>query len=303
MTTIEQLEGQWREWRHAHVATMFRPYGWTALVAQYWLDEDQQDISFELLPGLWSVRDGRIIYTPPPEGPNLSVNGTYPAHPVEIIPGRNQTYGHGDSQPVYFGICEVETLLRSGHDGRRLYGIRLRDPRHAVRAEDAGVTAFDYDPAWRIPGTYTPAGRVDFEAETVEPHIRENTPRLGRFSFEFGGKTYDLVIIGKDTAKGVQPVAHIRDRTSGPLTYGAGRVIELQFTDATMSRIDWIDFNYAVALPCAFTNFVTCPLVPPENTLDFEVLAGEKRPAISVARTITYHREGAATGASGPPAR
>ena len=93
------------------------------------------------------------------------------------------------------------------------------------------------------------------------------------------------MLIGKETADGVQPVAHVRDRTSGPITYGAGRVIELQFADDTKSRIDWIDFNYAVALPCAFTNFVTCPVVPPENQLDFEVLAGEKR-MLAKARQI-----------------
>jgi uncharacterized protein len=65
-------------------------------------------------------------------------------------------------------------------------------------------------------------------------------------------------------------------------------VVELQFVDDECRRIDWIDFNYAVALPCAFTNFVTCPMVPKENQLDFEVLAGEKRPARAVARTMTY---------------
>ncbi|MDO5604219.1 MAG: DUF1684 domain-containing protein [Paracoccus sp. (in: a-proteobacteria)] len=289
MTTTEHLQGQWREWRYNHVATMFRPYGWTSLVAQYWLDDGDRDVGFDLLPGRWSVEGGRVIYTPPASGPNLSVNGAYPTGPVEIIAGRNQTYGHGDSLPVYFGRNEVETLLRSGHDGRRLYGIRLRDPHQATRPQDAGVTAFDYDPAWRIPGVYTPAERTDFAAETVEPGVRENTPRLGRFSFDFGGKTYSLVLIGKDTPAGVQPVAHIRDRTSGPVTYGAGRVVELQFTDQTNSRIDWIDFNYAVALPCAFTNFVTCPLAPAENNLDFEVLAGEKRPAQTVTRRMTYH--------------
>jgi hypothetical protein len=34
-------------------------------------------------------------------------------------------------------------------------------------------------------------------------------------------------------------------------------VIELQLADEACTRIDWTDFNYAVALPCAFTNFVT----------------------------------------------
>ena len=37
MPVIEHLEGQWREWRHARVAELTRPYGWTALVAQHWL--------------------------------------------------------------------------------------------------------------------------------------------------------------------------------------------------------------------------------------------------------------------------
>jgi len=296
MPTREHLEGQWREWRYAHVAKMFRPYGWTSLVAQYWLEADDKGVSFDLLPGTWSVEEGRIMFTPPASGPNLSVNGEYPSEPVEIVPGRNQTYGHGKSVPVYFGLKEVETILRSNHDGHPLYGVRVRDPLKAIRPEDAGVTAFDYDPAWRIRGFYTPSALTEFEAETVEAGVRESTPRIGTFTFEHKGKSYSLVLIGKQTATGVQPVAHIRDQTSGPITYGAGRVIELQFADETNTRIDWIDFNYAVALPCAFTNFVTCPVAPPENHLDFEVLAGEKRPAKDVVRTMTY--QPGANGAS-----
>lgn len=294
MATNEHLEGQWREWRHAHVASMFRPYGWTALVAQYWLEEDDHDIRFDMLPGTWSVKDGKVIYTPPTEGPTLSVNGAYPAGPVEIIPGRNQTYGHGDSVPVYFGVNEVETVVRTNHDGQRLYAVRVRDPRKATRPEDVGVTAFDYDPAWRIPGVYTPSERVDYEAETVEAGVRETTPRMGTFTITVHGKVYELLLIGKDTPTGVQPVVHFRDKTSGAVTYGAGRVVELQFADDNGRRIDWIDFNYAVALPCAFTNFVTCPLVPPENHLDFEVLAGEKRPVQTVERTMTYQAKASA---------
>jgi hypothetical protein len=288
MPTTEHLEGQWREWRHAHLATMFRPYGWTSLVAQYWLEEGDSGVTFDRLPGTWSAQDGRVIFTPPASGPTLSVDGAYPAGPVEIVPGRNQTYGHGNSVPVYFGVAEVETIGRVNHEGKPVYAVRVRDPREAMRMEEAGVTAFDYDPAWRLPGRYTPGERVDVDAETVEAGVLETTPRTGTFTFEHGGRSYDLAIIGKDTAIGVQPVAHIRDLTSGPLTYGAGRVIELHFADAEGTRIDWIDFNYAVALPCAFTNFVTCPMVPRENQLDFEVLAGEKKPAVTVARTMTY---------------
>lgn len=288
MPTHEYLEGQWREWRYAHVAKMFRPYGWTSLVAQYWLEADDKGVSFDLLPGLWSVEDGRVMFTPPASGPNLSVGETHPTGPVEIVPGRNQTYGHGKSEPVYFGELEVETILRSKHNGDPLYGVRVRDPRQATPLAEAQVTAFDYDTAWRIPGVFTPSGVNEYEAETVEKGVRESTPRIGTFSFDHNGKSHTVLLIGKETATGIQPVAHIRDKTSGPITYGAGRVVELQFADDTKTRIDWIDFNYAVALPCAFTNFVTCPVVPAENQLDFEVLAGEKRPVQDVVRTMTY---------------
>lgn len=288
MPTKEHLEGQWREWRHQHVATMFRPYGWTSLVAQYWLEPGDRDVRFDLLPGTWSVEGKRVMFTPPSSGPNLSVNGQYPGGPVEIIPGRNMVYGHGNSVPVYFGVCEVETLVRSKHDGSMLYGVRVRDPRVATRVEDAGVTAFEYNHEMRIAGVFTPTERIEYESDTVETGVRETTSRIGTFTFEFKGKTYRLLLIGKDTPTGIQPVAHVRDLTNGPMTYAAGRVVELQFADEACTRIDWIDFNYAVALPCAFTNFVTCPVAPPENTLDFEVLAGEKRPAKGIVRTSTY---------------
>ncbi len=288
MPTKEHLEGQWREWHYEHVATMFRPYGWTSLVAQYWLEPGDRDVKFELLPGTWSVEGNRVMYTPPSSGANLSVNGEYPAGPVEIIPGRNQTYGHGKSVPVYFGACEVEAIVRSKHDDTMLFGVRVRDPKVTTRVEDAGVTAFDYNHEMRIPGVFTPTERVEYEADTVEAGVRETTPRIGTFTFEHQGKSYSLLLIGKDTPTGVQPVAHVRDLTSGPVTYGAGRVVELQFADDTGQRIDWIDFNYAVALPCAFTNFVTCPIAPTENELDFEVLAGEKKPVQTLVRTTTY---------------
>lgn len=288
MPTTEHLAGQWREWRHTRVSELTRPYGWTALVAQYWLHEGTSGKTLDGLPGTWAVTDGRVIFTPPESGPNLSVNGEYPTSPVEIPTGRNQTYGHGASVPVYFGDREVETVPRTNDAGDRILGVRVRDPHVSVSAAEIGLTAFDYDPAWRLPAVFTPAERNDVEAVTVETGVRETTTQIGTLAFEHDGARYELVLIGKDSAHGVQPVAHVRDRTSGPISYGAGRVIELQFSEDGEGRIDVIDFNYAHALPCAVTNFVTCPLPPAQNSLDFEVLAGEKKPANDVARVLTY---------------
>jgi uncharacterized protein (DUF1684 family) len=38
-----------------------------------------------------------------------------------------------------------------------------------------------------------------------------------------------------------------------------------------------LDFNKAENPPRAFTPFATCPLPPPQNNLDVEIKAGEKR--------------------------
>ncbi len=43
-----------------------------------------------------------------------------------------------------------------------------------------------------------------------------------------------------------------------------------------------------IALPCAFTNFVTCPIAPRENVLDILVPVGERRPVETVERVLTY---------------
>ena len=288
MPVQEHLEGQWREWRHARIAELTRPYGWTALVAQYWLKAGERDTQLDMLPGTWSVEDGKVIYTPTAVTPNLAVNGEYPTGPVEIIPGRNQTYGHGKSVPVYFGELEVETIGRTNDDGDDLYAVRVRDPRESARKDFSNLEAFDYDVAWRVAASFRPTERREIETVTVETGVREMTARIGVLTVELGGESYALEVIGKDSAAGIVPVVHVRDVTSGDLTYGAGRVLELEFADEAGTQIDVADFNYLVPLPCAFTNFVTCPIPPQENHLRLAVTAGERRPTVTLERVLTY---------------
>jgi uncharacterized protein len=39
-----------------------------------------------------------------------------------------------------------------------------------------------------------------------------------------------------------------------------------------------LDFNQASNLPCSFTDYATCPVVPAVNRLAIAVEAGEKNP-------------------------
>jgi len=257
-------------------------------VAQYWLKDGEEGTVLDLLPGTWGVNAGKVIYTPTAEGPTLSVDGSYPSGPVEIIPGRNQTYGHGKSVPVYFGDLEVETIGRTDDDGDNLYAVRVRDPRESARKDFSNIEAYDYDTAWRVAASFTPTARRDIETVTVETGVRETTTRIGVLTVELGGDRYELAVIGKDSAAGIVPVVHVRDVTSGDTTYGAGRVLELDWVDEAKTQIDLADFNYLTPLPCAFTNFVTCPIPPQENHLRLAVTAGEKRPEVTLERVLTY---------------
>ncbi len=289
MPTTEHLEGQWREWRHARIATLTRPYGRTALVAQHWLREGDAGVELDWLRGTWGVEEGRIIYAPPERGANLSVGGEYPAAPVEIVPGRNQSFGHFASVPVFFGESEVETIVRTDDGGAQVFAVRVRDPRESARKDFSGLDAYHYDPAWRLPATFHPSERQDVEQVTVETGVRETTTPIGTLTVQLPGHAHEFTIIGKDSARGIRPVLHVRDATSATTTYVAGRVLELDWAEGGGGqRIDVADFNYLVALPCAFTSFVTCPIPPAGNHVRLAIEAGEKRPTETVERILTF---------------
>jgi uncharacterized protein (DUF1684 family) len=66
------------------------------------------------------------------------------------------------------------------------------------------------------------------------------------------------------------------DATSGVTTYPGARVLSIDEPDADGSVM--LDFNRASNLPCAFTDYATCPVAPAANRLAVAVEAGEKNP-------------------------
>ena len=66
------------------------------------------------------------------------------------------------------------------------------------------------------------------------------------------------------------------DATSGVTTYPANRSLQVAAPDSGGTVI--LDFNRATNLPCAYTEFATCPLPPTENRLPVAVEAGEQIP-------------------------
>lgn len=64
------------------------------------------------------------------------------------------------------------------------------------------------------------------------------------------------------------------DLTNGESSYGGGRYIDLKIPEENKVIID---FNKAYNPYCAYNHRYSCPIVPKENFLDLEVLAGVKK--------------------------
>ena len=95
--------------------------------------------------------------------------------------------------------------------------------------------------------------------------------RWGKFSFNVDGQEVSLTVFrGVDQEEFFLPFA---DSTSGGVTYGAGRYLDIvPLHDGRYL----IDFNYAYNPYCAYNPDWSCPIPPPGNRLRVAILAGEK---------------------------
>ena len=83
-------------------------------------------------------------------------------------------------------------------------------------------------------------------------------------------------------APGIASHILFTDATSGVTTYPANRSLQVPAPGADGTVI--LDFNRATNLPCAYTDFATCPLPPAGNHLPVAVTAGEQIPGEAKAR-------------------
>ena len=187
------------------------------------------------------------------------IDGTATLAPREGAPGL----------PVTFDDKLVEVVLRTGH-----HGIRLRDPQSPTRTGFTGVPAFPVDHRWVVPATFEQyaAPRQVVGAAVVEGLEHHHSVR-GVLRFTVDGGAYELLAF--DGGPGRLSVL-FRDATSGVTTHGGVRSVIV--ADPGGSGPTIIDFNRAVNLPCAFTDYGTCPLPPHENVLPLAVEAGERKP-------------------------
>lgn len=257
---VTQFAAEWRQWHADRERDLARPYGWLALVSLDWLDE--QPRHYGELPGLW-WQDVDAAYLDP-DGGQLSYEG----QPITET-RRFELVNSGAGTRVLAGDVEIEIARRSG------YLIRVHDPKAEVLRDFHGVPAYEPDPAWVLRARFEP---FDEPRPTTVGAVVEGLSHVytspGLVRFEHDGVEHTLTVFNGKGRGGLSIL--FTDATSGVTTYAANRSLAVAqpAEDGTVE----LDFNRAVNLPCALTDFATCPLPPAGNHLPFAVEAGERTP-------------------------
>ncbi|MCX7555475.1 DUF1684 domain-containing protein [Xanthomonadaceae bacterium JHOS43] len=259
--------------RQAREAGLKRPLGWLSLVGLHWIEPGRH--------ALGSSTDNGIVLAVGPArlGTVVLADDTVTLEPVEsamfLVDGA-VAEGAFVLKPDSSGAPTQVTFDegRSGfnlieRDGR--FALRVRDSQARALREFSGLDFYPVDADWRAEARFEPHA----EGSTIEIanviNQLQPMPNPGALVFERDGRTHRIEAIGNDDGSLSLIFA---DRTSGRETYGAGRFLD---TAAPRDGVVTVDFNLAYNPPCAFNDYSTCPLPPPENRLDLAVTAGEKK--------------------------
>ncbi|HEX8865951.1 MAG TPA: DUF1684 domain-containing protein [Lentzea sp.] len=236
----------WQSWKTDREKSLADPYGWLALVSLDWLENTPR--TYDGLPGEWWQDDDAAYWRDGGE------------------PRRFELVQSGPGERVSVGDVEVEVARRGG------YLIRVHDPKAEVLRNFRGVPSYEPQQQWVLEGVYEP---FDTPIPTTVGAVVEGLSHVyeapGRVRFTHDGAEHTLTAFnGRNGGLNIL----FTDATSGVTTYAANRSLNATPVDGKVV----LDFNRATNLPCAFTDFATCPLPPAGNHLAFSVEAGERIP-------------------------
>jgi uncharacterized protein (DUF1684 family) len=255
-TAYEREITQWRAEREASLKV---DNGWLTVVGLHELSEGENrvgsDPNFEVpLPASAPQRVGTITlskrklhFKPAPGIPLKEMNLK-----TDLLP---------DYDKLSLGRLTFFVIERGN-----MFGVRVQDNDSAARKNFSGLRWYSIDPSWKIKAKFVPSPHpVTFNTVVG---VKEKDQSPGYVTFTRGGQTYRL----EPTKDGDELFFVIRDQTSGKTTYGASRFL---YTELPKDGFVELDFNRAENPPCAFTDYATCPLPPPQNRMKLAVTAGE----------------------------
>lgn len=260
-----QFGRDWEDWHRAHEQQRADRHGFLAVTGLHWLTTSPERI--EHVPGEWTTGEGGPVVELAP-GETLLVDG-------ETVTGRHEfgVLAERGGVVVHAGEVAVEIAKRGGHDI-----VRPRHPEHFYLRTYDGTPTYVPNPRWRASARFEAYDQPrPTEVGAAVDGLTHVYDAPGELVFTLTGEEFRLVAF---PGKGDDLLVLFTDATSGLTTYAANRAVSVPAPDADGTTV--LDFNRAVNLPCAYTDFATCPLPPAGNRLPVGVEAGEKKPLARV---------------------
>jgi uncharacterized protein (DUF1684 family) len=269
----EAYRAEVRKWRAEREAGLKADGGWLSVAGLFWLKEGESRFGTDpasdiVLPagsapakaGLFTLRGGRVSVSLLP-----GASGRVGGRPVEgAVALRADTSGAPDV--LEMGALSLNVIERGGR-----FGIRLKDKNNPARKAFTGLKWFDVSEEYRVEARWVAypepkALKLPNVLGQVEPM---QSPGYAEFTLAGKPMRLDGVL---ESPQAEELFFIFRDQTSGKETYGGGRFL---YSDLPKAGSVVLDFNEAYNPPCAFTDFATCPLPPPQNRMPLRVQAGE----------------------------
>jgi uncharacterized protein (DUF1684 family) len=265
------------QWHRIRIAELKQPNGWLNLEGLFWLKKGTNSFgsattndlvydnpAFPKHLGDFIYEDGKVYWKDAgKEKITIKDNAGLVVANSGILNLLTQTEGAYNSQWKDFAWVVIQREDK--------VGLRFRNFKAKTLVAFKGIERFSVDAKWLIKAKVIPQNQNPLMIMNV---LGQNTAQKhgGQLEFDIEGKTYRLDAIDEG---GEKLFVTFADATSGETTYGSGRFLYIDKPDA--NGYTYIDFNNAYNPPCAFTEFATCPLPPPQNRLNISIPAGEKK--------------------------
>ncbi len=138
---------------------------------------------------------------------------------------------------------------------------------------------FPIDLQYRVEATLTVTDAATFFPMQTSSQVPKEYRTYGTVKFTLRGKAFEVPVYQSKMLMNMEKYKNylffpFTDLTNGKLTYTAGRYIELTIPEKGNTII--LDFNQAFNPYCAYSDGYSCPIVPADNDLNVEILAGVK---------------------------
>ncbi|MEM9326981.1 MAG: DUF1684 domain-containing protein [Bacteroidota bacterium] len=257
-------------WEEARLQNLYADEGWLNLAGLYWMEpgeytfgsDSSNDLVFPVdFPqemGSFFVTTNRVLLTS--ESTEITVDGSPLDGPTVVYDETNEA-----NAEMVFGDYRWFVINRADN-----LGVRLRNLQHPALHHQLDIPKYPTDYRWVVEASYVPYDTPKSIAVENILGFRYQMQIPGQLQFEIEGKAFTLEPI----QEGDEFFIIFSDETSAVETYGSGRYMYADMPQGTEGVT--LDFNKCYNPPCAFTDYATCLIPPPENQLALAIRAGEK---------------------------